>query len=258
VAIKTFTINDRIIGGDKPLIAFPMVGQTTAALLEETETVLAQKPDLVEWRADYFQGAGNPAQVLETLRKLKAVIGDYPMIFTLRDSRECGFQVLTQEDRLLVIQAVVESGQIELLDVEMASETPFLEAAREMALEQGVALIVSSHDFKSTPPVEAILAKLVKAQVLGADIAKVCVMPGCKEDVLNLMMASCQFKETYATIPAITISMSGDGLISRIACGLSGSAITFCAGKGVSAPGQIPASEMRSAKALLEKHAVKK
>ena len=81
-------------------------------------------------------------------------------------------------------------------------------------------------------------------QELGADILKIAVMPQSKQDVLTLLAATEEMVKTYAEKPVVTMSMSGMGLISRIAGEAFGSAITFGAAKKASAPGQIPAGKL--------------
>jgi 3-dehydroquinate dehydratase-1 len=51
-------------------------------------------------------------------------------------------------------------------------------------------------------------------------------------------------KEKYADRPIITMSMSGEGVISRLAGEVFGSCLTFGAAKKASAPGQIGVNEL--------------
>jgi len=247
-------IRNKVLGGGSPLITMPFVGKNIEALLEECRTAVAHQPDLVEWRADYFEGIENPAHALKGLNALADGLGDIPLLFTLRSALEGGAQVLTNETRLAVIEAVVASGLVSLVDIEAASPQTLIEPVRTLTRNAGVALILSSHDFKSTPEVDDMVARLVEAQSLGADVVKLAVMPQSREDVLNLMLASVRYNDLPDAAHAVTISMSGDGLISRLAAGFSHSVITFCAGKGVSAPGQVPADDMRGPMTLLAQH----
>ncbi|MFP3488431.1 type I 3-dehydroquinate dehydratase, partial [Staphylococcus sp. SIMBA_130] len=64
-------------------------------------------------------------------------------------------------------------------------------------------------------------------------------------DVLILLEATNEMKEYYANRPIITMSMAGNGVISRLAGELFGSAITFGAAEKASAPGQIAIHELR-------------
>ena len=247
-------IGNKLLGNNAPLITMPFVGKTVYDLIAECQTAKAQQPDLVEWRADYYEGAGDPAKVLEGLSALNENLEGIPLLFTLRSASEGGAQILEDSTRLSVIEAVVSSGLVALVDIEAASHLSLIEPVRQITHAQGVGLILSSHDFKATPSVEDMVERLVRAQSLGADVVKLAVMPQSREDVLNLMLASVKYHTRPEAVHAVTISMSGDGLISRLAAAFSHSVITFCAGKGVSAPGQVPAEDMRGSMTLLAQH----
>ena len=90
------------------------------------------------------------------------------------------------------------------------------------------------------------LAHLRRAQALGADIPKLAVMPRSDADVLALLSASVAWREDGADRPFITIAMGPRGVVSRVACALTGSCMTFGAAGQTSAPGQLPAQELRA------------
>ena len=79
-------------------------------------------------------------------------------------------------------------------------------------------------------------------------------MANSTDDLLELLQATYIMKREHAKIPLVTMSMSGKGLLSRLAGGIFGSSITFAAGRDVSAPGQIPANELRSVLGIIEKN----
>ncbi|HBT96405.1 MAG TPA: type I 3-dehydroquinate dehydratase, partial [Desulfobulbaceae bacterium] len=62
--------------------------------------------------------------------------------------------------------------------------------------------------------------------------------------------ATCRARREL-DLPLVTIAMGRDGRLSRIAGGLFGSDITFAAGFGASAPGQITTHKLREAMKLL-------
>ena len=70
-------------------------------------------------------------------------------------------------------------------------------------------------------------------------------MPQSKLDVLTLLSATEEMNRLYADRPIITMSMAGNGIVSRLCGEVFGSAVTFGAGKKVSAPGQIGVEELR-------------
>ena len=55
---KTFTVRGRTFGGETPVICTPLVGKTRDAVLAEAATVIAKRPDVIEWRVDFFEAIG--------------------------------------------------------------------------------------------------------------------------------------------------------------------------------------------------------
>ena len=72
-------------------------------------------------------------------------------------------------------------------------------------------------------------------------------MPQDYGDVLTLLKATYTARTEVLEIPIITMSMGGEGGISRIAGGLFGSDLTFAIGQASSAPGQIHIGDIRKA-----------
>ena len=69
-------------------------------------------------------------------------------------------------------------------------------------------------------------------------------MPHSKEDVLTLLSATAEASDRL-DIPVITMSMGGQGLVSRLSGEVFGSCLTFGALRAASAPGQIDAGKLK-------------
>ena len=80
---------------------------------------------------------------------------------------------------------------------------------------------------------------------MGADVAKLAVIPRSRQDVLDLLQATVTADERM-NIPVVTMSMGGLGVVSRLCGSLTGSAMTFAAVGETSAPGQIAAEKMQN------------
>lgn len=106
-------------------------------------------------------------------------------------------------------------------------------------------LIASSHDFQKTPAEEELRRVLTDQISVGADVAKIAVMPQCEEDVLALLSATLAVRRAHPGTPLITMSMGGLGAVSRVVGGHYGSDLTFAVGSHASAPGQIPVDKLR-------------
>ena len=83
----------------------------------------------------------------------------------------------------------------------------------DLAHRHQVSVILSNHDFAATPKEEEILRRLHHMEDLGADIAKIAVMPQSAGDVLTLLSATHKASQSLSC-PLITMSMKGTGLIS--------------------------------------------
>jgi len=243
-------VRNVVIGGEKPLVCLPLVAKTTTELLAEAELLVSLQPDLLEWRIDGFAQVGDVDSCLDAQKKLRAAIGDIPLIYTCRIDLEGGMAKIDQDSRRALIEAAMAAGGIDLVDIELCNEDDFIAAIRTKATECNVKLILSYHNFTETPDENFIVSKLEAQCKAGADIAKLAVMPKNYTDVLTLLNATNRARNTSVEVPIVTMSMGPEGQITRLAGGLFGSDITFAVGKNASAPGQIPIGAMREAMAI--------
>lgn len=250
---KNIEIKGRVIGGKKPQVCMPLVGNTKEQVMEETQSILAAKPDLVEWRVDYYNDVEDTEKVLDLLTKIRNILSDYPIIFTCRTSVEGGYKKIDDKVRINLVKEVIKTKQVEIVDLELIYGEEIIKEMTGLAKENGIYVIVSSHDFKATPPKEIIVERLLRAESFGADFPKIAVMPNCMEDVVTLLAATIEVSKKVQT-PIVTMAMASQGILTRAAGSLFGSAITFACGKASSAPGQIPISELRTMIEMLNKY----
>lgn len=251
---KTLNIRDVILGEGIPKICVPLVGKTLEQLKEEAAFLPSIRPDLAEWRADFFEDVEDIDKVKEVLADIRAILKDIPLIFTFRSAEEGGEKEVSKEFYFSLNHAVAETGLADVIDVELFNEEQEVRRLVETAHMHRVFVIMSNHDFEKTPPVEEIIARLRKAQELGADLPKIAVMPETPADVLTLLEATHTMNERYAERPIITMSMAGTGVISRLAGEVFGSAMTFGAAEKASAPGQIAAAELKQILGILHRN----
>ena len=248
---KKVTVKNKVLGGPIPLICLPLVAKDRSALLQQTAELTQLNPDLIEWRIDGYDQVTDIGACLEVLQALKAAMGLIPLIFTCRIHLEGGFKKISQETRLQLITTAVASGGVEIVDVEMCNEPAFIEKVKKTTQKGNAKLILSYHNFNETPDETFIYDKLVMAQDLGADIAKIAVMPKDYADVLTLLGATLKARTGAVKVPIVTMSMGPEGEVTRVAGGLFGSDLTFAVGKEASAPGQIPITDLRQAMSVL-------
>ncbi|MCI8622268.1 MAG: type I 3-dehydroquinate dehydratase [Provencibacterium sp.] len=242
--MKPVFVRGVTIGEGSPKICMPLVARNRAGLRAAAREAAGLRPDLLEWRADYYEGL-NAGDIPELLWELRGEIGEMPLLFTFRSSEEGGVRPLPEEGRLSLMEAAVEAGA-DLLDAELSLGEGRLGPLLAHAHARCRPVILSNHHFEGTPPVAEMVDILRREQACGGDIAKLAVMPHSPADLLALLEATLRMQEQFARIPLITMSMGAVGLPSRVCGGLFGSAVTFGAGRQASAPGQIGVQELRA------------
>nr|WP_263323685.1 type I 3-dehydroquinate dehydratase [Neobacillus sp. Marseille-Q6967] len=248
---KIVTVRDITIGEGIPKICVPMVGITLKELKEEAGHLATVDLDIIEWRVDFFENVEEIEKVKEALREIRVILPGVPLIFTFRSEKEGGEKEISSAYYFELNKAAAESGQVDIVDVELFNDEDEITSLIKTAHRNGVFVIISNHDFEKTPSKEEIISRLRKAQALGGDLPKIAVMPKSSADVLTLLDATNTMFEQYADRPIITMSMAGKGVISRLSGELFGSALTFGAAKKASAPGQVPVTELRKILELL-------
>ena len=239
----------------EPLLCTPLVGASEAAIERELAVILPKRPDVLEWRVDFFSGIADPRRVLALGQTLQQQAGAIPIIFTRRSIREGGNPIPLDEAHVFKLYAAVcEAGWVDLFDYELSVEPRYFQQAVTLARDTGCRLIASYHNFQETPDAATLLAKFVAMQQAGADIAKIAVMPRELRDVLTLLDATLTARNTL-TLPIISMSMGAYGSLSRLFGWMFGSSVSFAVGEQSSAPGQIPIEQLQTVVTVL-RHAL--
>lgn len=249
--MKTVTVKNLVIGEGAPKIIVSLMGKDIATVKSEALAYREADFDILEWRVDHFTEVSSVDAVLEAARVIREVMADKPLLFTFRNAKEGGEQALSVENYIALNRAAVDSGLVDMIDLELFTGDELIKATVEYAHQKNVAVIMSNHDFHKTPAAQEIVLRLRKMQELGADIPKIALMPQNKTDVLTLLGATLEMQERYADRPIITMSMAKTGVISRLSGEVFGSAATFGAVKKASAPGQISVTDLRTVLTIL-------
>ncbi|WP_288845496.1 type I 3-dehydroquinate dehydratase [uncultured Citrobacter sp.] len=249
--MKTVTVKNLVIGEGAPKIIVSLMGKDIATVKSEALAYREADFDILEWRVDHFADVSSIEAVLEAARTIRDVMADKPLLFTFRSAKEGGEQALSVEHYIALNRGAVDSGLVDMIDLELFTGDELVKATVEHAHAKNVFVIMSNHDFHKTPAAEEIVQRLRKMQELGADIPKIALMPQNKTDVLTLLSATLEMQERYADRPIITMSMAKTGVISRLSGEVFGSAATFGAVKKASAPGQISVTDLRAVLTIL-------
>lgn len=241
------------IGAGRPKVCVPIVGKTEKEIMESIDQIIKHQVDLIEWRADWFEGLTEETRVLNLLAKMREVIKDIPLLFTIRTEAEGGAINISAQLYEEINRNVAKSRLVDMIDIEVYKKGIPVSALIDSLKKEGVFVLGSNHDFTQTPNKEEILHRLCCMQEKGADISKIAVMPNSKNDVIMLLTATEEMVRLHARIPIITMSMGSLGAISRISGGTFGSAVTFGMIGEASAPGQIEVDNLQDILNILYK-----
>ncbi len=247
---KTFQIGTGTFGTGKPKICAPIVAVGQEDIFRKAEEIACLPVDMAEWRVDFYEDALDKEKVLEVLRGLKERLMKKALLFTFRTIQEGGEQEISKEGYYGLNRTAASSGCVALVDVEAFLDEERSRGEIRCIQKAGCKVLASNHDFDRTPSVQEMVRRLGRMEALGADAAKLAVMPASKRDVLALLEATVQADEELG-IPVTTMSMGRLGVVSRICGSLTGSAMTFASAGEASAPGQLPAVQMAELLELL-------
>ena len=222
------------IGEGRPKICLPITGKNLAEIKQQSQLISHKQPDIVEWRVDFYQGS----EIVSVLEVIREQIGNRPLIFTFRTINEGGEREITDQEYLLLNEKAMMSGLIDLVDIELKLPVVIRNPLIAKAKQQGIATIISNHNFEKTPAQEEMINRLKEAELIGASIAKLAVMPNNSTDVLSLLSVTNKLKDIIK-IPLVTMSMGGLGVMTRLTGEIFGSSMTFGTIGQASAPGQI-------------------
>jgi 3-dehydroquinate dehydratase-1 len=171
--------------------------------------------DLVEFRMDL---ADDPVAALD------AYDGELPLLVTNRAAWEGG-EATDDEQRLDALEAALDDESVVAVDVELASlEDGSGQHVVDRARERGITVVVSTHDFETTPARETMRETLRTACEYG-DVGKLAVTASTVDDVLDLLAVTRALTAAGETVA--TMAMGEAGRHSRAVAPLYGSRIGY-------------------------------
>ncbi len=250
--MRTVQLGGVVLGEGRAKVIVPITGGTSAELVAQAAALAPHDLDVVEWRVDFLDVAKQPDAVLEAGRRIVEVLRGRPVLFTFRTKAEGGAQAIEPDAFVALHLAVIESGLVDAVDVELSFDSAAADQVIAAAHARGVAVVGSSHDFHSTPATDEMVARLVAMQERGCDIAKIAVMPLDPGDVLRLLQATWIMTSRHDATPVLTMAMAGLGVVTRLAAQSFGSCATFAMVGRASAPGQVPVEELQPILRLID------
>lgn len=182
--------------------------------------------DAVEVRVDALSDPPSPRQV-----------ADLPVaaIVTVRRVDEGGIKTMSEADRLARYFEFLPSASA--IDLEMRSAEGMRELV-EAVRREGKLLILSFHDFQTTPPLSDLRDMCARMRELGADIAKIATRTETLAEVSRLLALLEQ-----SSSPLAVMGMGALGGASRLLFAKAGSALNYGWLDRPQVPGQWSAKE---------------
>ncbi|HEO1805991.1 type I 3-dehydroquinate dehydratase [Acinetobacter baumannii] len=223
----------------------PITAKTKEQALAQAQVIAnTADADLAEFRIDLLSFASDTKQVIALGHELKKILGNKPMIATIRTKNEGGQLEISDADYGKTYQAYLKNPFMDWLDVEMFRDQKVVSEIVQKAHQKKVLVVMSNHDFQKTPSQDEIEKRLLKQDQMGADVLKIAVMPKSKQDVFTLMNATLKVSQ-QTTKPLLTMSMGQLGTISRVATANMGGSYSFGMIGQASAPGQIDVTKLK-------------
>ncbi|HHP8762756.1 TPA: type I 3-dehydroquinate dehydratase [Acinetobacter baumannii] len=223
----------------------PITAKTKEQALAQAQVIAnTADADLAEFRIDLLSFASDTKQVIALGHELKKILGNKPMIATIRTKNEGSQLEISDADYGKTYQAYLKNPFMDWLDVEIFRDQKVVSEIVQKAHQKKVLVVMSNHDFQKTPSQDEIEKRLLKQDQMGADVLKIAVMPKSKQDVFTLMNATLKVSQ-QTTKPLLTMSMGQLGTISRVATANMGGSYSFGMIGQASAPGQIDVTKLK-------------
>jgi 3-dehydroquinate dehydratase I len=216
-----------------PALRQPLVVGTvhTAGGLTAGLALPSRAVDCLEIRLDSF--AGRLPLMESVLPRLK-----FPLLLTARHPAEGGVGSLEAGERAKLLLRFLP--QAAAIDIELRSVRS-LASVMEAASKRGLVRVVSFHDFRGTPSLPALRAKLRAAKGAGADVVKIATtLRGAADLAVLLALAECAGKQ-----PMALMGMGPLGRVSRLALAAAGSCLNYGYLDRAQVLGQWPAARLK-------------
>ena len=184
---------------------------------------------LFEIRIDRFRRLDENwlQQKIRTVRR-----AGLPLIATIRSRQEGGRRQISDPQRFQIFKRVLP--WIDAVDLELSSSR-LKKVLIPLARRRRKRVILSYHNFKSTPSNRVLTGLIRRGKRQGADIVKIAVTPRNPADVARLLLLTRRHRDQNL----ITIAMGRRGRVSRILGPVFGSLLTYSFLGRQQAPGQV-------------------
>lgn len=238
-------IRELKIGSGKPKICVELTGATESELLYQAKQAAASPAEIIEWRADIFENRTKTESVLRLLKSIRMSIGSKAFMFTFRTEDEGGDVHVRDEEYISIVKLAIDSRLIDLVDIECCVSEYRATELINYAHQHNLPVVGTNNAFLKVLTVGEMDFRVRYMQKLGADIARIGVLPTTKKDVYRLLLATHDLCEDL-DFPIAVIGYGEAGKYTRVLGELFGSSLTRGVLSGVQAEGEIDVYRLAS------------
>lgn len=221
---------------DLPKLCVALGLPTVAQLAKAAEQEYKDGGVFLEFRLDYLN---DPSAALALVQSLTQRYSNLRILATCRARENGGHFAGSIDQQIALLAAAAEHGAVAVdLEIESAERAP----VATNALRSAVPLVLSFHNFESTPALPLVARRLLRVP---ADAYKLIVTARKPTDNLRLLKF---VQASFTKSPIVIFAMSEMGAPTRILATANGSTYTYAAplSSAGTAPGQISGRDMRS------------
>jgi len=212
-----------------------------AAVISDKARQISDPPDVLEIRLD--------SMAVPEVEKCCSALRS-PLLFTNRPVWEGGAFSGTEEERVEPLLEAVHL-QAAYVDLELRADLQLRNRLRSVMENGPTRMILSWHDFESTPSAEVLSDVLRQMMDSGAHVGKIVTTAQSPEEVLRVLQL--QEQAGKADFPLSCFCMGEPGRISRLATLYLGGYMTYAclSDAQTTAAGQLSVRQVRKLTALL-------
>ena len=217
-----------------PRICIALGFPETESLVEHARAEYKAGERFFEFRLDYL---ASPEQGIGAMKKFLARCGDCTVLATCRRHQNQGRFNGSIEEQVRILDAAIEAGA-QAVDIEIESAENCVEKLE--ALRGRARLVISYHNYGGTPPLDAVVRRMVK---IPADAYKIVTTAKKPSDSARLLALA----KSYSKTPTVLLAMGETGFATRVLSPAAGGLYTYAAPNSAegTASGQVSAHQLR-------------
>ncbi|MBI5598447.1 MAG: type I 3-dehydroquinate dehydratase [Deltaproteobacteria bacterium] len=219
--------------GKAPKVAGVIAGSIGKRAIEKAKKDGA---DLIEVRLDTLRER-DPERLKGDFKKKLRPAG-LPILLTIRSRKEGGRYAIGDRERLALFREIIPFA--DAVDIELGSKKIIGEVIKT-ARGHRKTVIVSYHNFRTTPRTQTLERIIKDARRRGADAVKIATLAKTREHILRLIGVLPGHRDMIA------VAMGRYGRMSRVVFPFLGSLVTYGAITETTAPGQFTLKELKKA-----------